>query len=173
MNINIRLLVSLLTFTILLLHFTTTATSAALVHGHRHHHKRRHERNQAQQHIHRTHHRHQAAARSAASTSPMPTSNQQLYVAGYFNSSKLVIIPVLGNKEAFEEKNVKEGVLFFKESNKSKFREKELRDVEIDEIAQVQAEAATWKVAREDKMTFRYWLTVWLVPALLLGVELQ
>ncbi|KUJ14466.1 uncharacterized protein LY89DRAFT_671808 [Mollisia scopiformis] len=163
-------------FVVLMLYITSTAKTAALAHGYRHRqqHRNRHPpqiANNAQRHIHGGHRVQREGTKPVPSKSSSPT---QLYVAGYIiNSSTLVIISIAENakdRAAMEQDDTASLLMILKDVNDSKDEDMELREGSDDEV--VSGEEA-WKVKREDKMTFKYWVMVWLVPALLIGVELQ
>lgn len=74
------------------------------------------------------------------------------------------------NPNTYKFLGTKEGMLFFTEHNDSTSQQLAFRNLEDDDEG-LEVDSDGWKVKKEKSMTFQYWLTVWLVPALLLGIH--
>ncbi|KAF8862514.1 hypothetical protein BDZ45DRAFT_686653 [Acephala macrosclerotiorum] len=186
MSLGIRLLIPIISLSILLFYLTTLTASLALGHGHGHRHRHRHphqhhrqqqlqesQRSQVQRHIHQAYHR-QLASGLAASSPSTSTPTAPLFVSGYRNSSRVIIIPVTETQKTYDFLGAKEGMLFFTKHNNSKAQDAALGNLDYEGKEELEAELNGWKVKREVKMNLTYWLMVWLIPALLLGIhELQ
>jgi hypothetical protein len=93
----------------------------------------------------------------------------------------MIIIPVVESKEVRDAmKKVEDGdvgkvkgVILFKEVNDSKCKDIDLGGLEKQGKKVIVVGSENWRVQREEKMEVKYWVMVWLMPALLLGIALQ
>lgn len=89
------------------------------------------------------------------------------------------MIPVAENKQAREIMNAKvdtsnEAVELFKVEANDSYQQQELKRIDLKEIREeIIAEVESWGVKKEEKMTARYYFTVWLIPLILVGIALR